>query len=317
MTRSAVTRIESPSSPKHALTIDVECYYQIFQRNYFATDVQATREVVTCTEKLLDLLASTGVCGTFFIVGRVAETFPSLVRRIVNENHELGSHGFSHIYVNKVTESEFRDDLRRSRETLEDIGGTAVCGFRAPQFSLDRSTPWAYDVLCDLGFQYDSSVFPFSGRHYGDPQAPLVPWTVQRGNKSILEIPMTVVKRLGRRWPAAGGGYLRYLPYDWNASAIRQVEREHRHAVVYLHPYELADNTSNPDFDVAVRAAPWKTRFAHRMQLINRGKTVNKLSKLIRQFDFGTIRDVFQLQHRSNSGPVERLRTPQRNMLER
>lgn len=279
----------------HALSIDVECYYQIFLRNRFGQEIEARDEVVRCTDQILDLLSDYKTKATFFVVGKVAQKFPGLVHRIVRDGHELGSHGHSHLYVNQLSQAEFRKDLRLSKEILEDVGGVQVLGFRAPQFSVDRTTPWAYEVLAEEGFVYDSSIFPFRGRRYGDPEAPTGPWTVETPAGNILEIPMSTVSLGRRRFPIAGGGYLRYFPYWVNSAGISTVAKSGRCVVVYLHPYELADRSSDPSLDVAMRQADWKTRLSHRMQLVNRRRTISKLSRLLDQFKMSSIIDVFNV----------------------
>jgi len=283
------------ASQKHAISIDVECYYQIFLRNSFSIDIAPTTEVYDCTNEILDLLLACEAKATFFVVGNVANAFPVLVERIVGDGHELASHGDAHVYVNRITRAQFRDDLRRSKNTLEAIAGSPVRGFRAPQFSIDRSTPWAYDVLAEEGFTYDSSTFPFRGRSYGDPKAPREPWTIETDAGPIREIPLTTVEMLGMRIPAAGGGYLRYFPYWVTSGAIKLAERSGRSAVIYLHPYEFAFGRCEERLEKELERAAWKTKLSHRMQLFNRRNSFSKVSRLARQFRLSSIADTFRL----------------------
>jgi polysaccharide deacetylase family protein (PEP-CTERM system associated) len=261
---------------QNALTVDVEDYFQveafagvIDRRNWDAFP----RRVVRNTDRLLDILAGAGVSGTFFTLGWVAERHPKLVRRIVAEGHELASHGSDHYCVDRQSPEEFRDDVRRSKAMLEDIGGTAVTGYRAPTFSVGIKSRWAHAVLAEEGFRYSSSVYPIVHDLYGTPGAPRRPFCPQPG---FIEVPLTTVRLFGRNFPAAGGGYFRLLPYTFTRTALRKAGNELRTSCVfYLHPWEI-----DPGQPRQVQAS-LRSRLRH---YVNLGRTEERLSRLLRDF---------------------------------
>jgi polysaccharide deacetylase family protein (PEP-CTERM system associated) len=201
-------------------------------------DAQPTR-VVSNTERLLELLAEFETVGTFFVLGWVADRYPSLVRAIAGAGHEVGSHSWWHQRVTTLDQAAFRDEVRTSKAILEDITGRPVEGFRAPSFSITKATPWAFDVLLEEGYRYDSSVFPIRRPGYGLPGAPRWPYRIDRPTGSLAEYPLTTLSCLGVRVPAAGGGYLRQLPYGLIRGAFRQAERSGQRGMFYIHPWEI------------------------------------------------------------------------------
>jgi len=188
---------------------------------------------------LLDLFRRNGATATFFVLASVAREHPGLIRRIDAEGHEVASHGWTHRPLYDVTPDAFRKETAEAVALLADVLGKPVLGFRAPLFSVMPGTLWALDVLLDLGIQYDSSVFPFRGRRYGFPGFPRQAVRVSRGDRSIVEVPLSTVRRGGMTLPASGGGYFRLLPYALIRRALRAVNAEGRPLVVYCHPYEF------------------------------------------------------------------------------
>jgi polysaccharide deacetylase family protein (PEP-CTERM system associated) len=261
---------------QNALTVDVEDYFQV---EAFAGIIDRgawdslPRRVVRNTDRLLDLLAETGTQGTFFTLGWVAERHPGLVRRIVAEGHELASHGADHHRVDRQSPAEFRNDVKRSKALLEDIGGTAVIGYRAPTFSVGAGSGWAHAVLAEEGFRYSSSVYPIAHDLYGVPQAPRRPFCPQPG---FTEIPLTTVRLFGRNFPAAGGGYFRLLPYAVTRAALRRAGNELRTSCVfYLHPWEIDPGQPRQ------LQAPLRSRLRH---YVNLSRTEERLRRLLKDF---------------------------------
>lgn len=267
-------RLASPSSPviefelgggrragyqpvPDALSVDVEDYYHV---EAFRDRIQPETwplyhpRVVENTHRALELLDRAGARATFFVLGWVAERHPSLVREILAAGHEVGCHSYWHRCIWSLSPREFRDDTRRARAAIEDAGGRAVLGYRAPSFSIVERSLWAVDILAEEGFIYDSSVFPIYHDVYGFPQAPRAPfrWAGRHGNW-LYEIPLTTV-RLGR-WnlPAAGGGYLRILPEWYTRWAVRRTHREGRSLVLYFHPWET--DTEQPRLKGRIKSA--------------------------------------------------------------
>jgi succinoglycan biosynthesis protein ExoA len=277
----------SPGAPVNALTVDVEDYYHVsaFEK---CVDRECWGEfesrVVGSTRTILETLERAEVRGTFFVLGWVAQRHPELVRAIHRVGHEIGCHSYWHRLVYRQTPDEFRADLRRARDVLQDITGQPVRAFRAPSFSITRRSLWALDVLIDEGFAVDSSIYPTVHDRYGIAGAPCRPHYLARPGGGLWEFPLPVMRRLGYPLPVGGGGYLRLYPYAVTRSALRTINREGRPFVVYLHPWEV-----DPD---QPRLNPGRLRaFRH---YVNLHRTRPRLRKLLRDFRFGTVSQVLE-----------------------
>ncbi|MFC1677026.1 DUF3473 domain-containing protein [Planctomycetota bacterium] len=282
----------SNSKITNALSIDVEDYWSILSRDWLHIDSEPSNAVVTNTEYFLRTLGEYGVKATFFVLGEVAEKFPSLIKKIAQDGHEIGSHGVSHKQIFKIGEEQFRQEISESKKMLEDIIGTAVKGYRAPAFSMMPKTKWALEILAQEGFEYDSSVYPTSGRRYGWPGFSKDICKVDLPNgESIIEVPMSTVTILGKTLPTAGGGYLRHFPYVITKWAIKRIQKK-RPVIVYMHPYEIdvdervfsTDHLSIDERDKVVKLHKW--------QLRNRGSVPGKLNNLLSEFKFAPLKDV-------------------------
>ncbi len=263
----------------HIFTVDVEEYFQVsaFEDVVARADWgKLPSRVERSIDILLNLLARRGVVGTFFTLGWIADKHPDVVKRIADAGHEVASHGWWHRRVSSLTREEFRRDVRSSREVLEDTSGQPVFGFRAPSFSLTPGTEWAFDILLEEGYRYDSSLFPIQRPGYGYPSAPPVPHVIQRPAGTLYELPMTTITCAGLRIPAAGGAYFRHFPY----SLIRRAFREHTAsgipALFYIHPWEV-------DPEQPRLRTSWLTRARHYGGL---GKTLPRLEQLLSEFRF-------------------------------
>jgi len=228
----------------NAFTIDVEDYFQVeafssvIRREQWATmEYRAERNV----GRILELLDERRVHGTFFILGWVAERSPQLIRDIANAGHEIACHGWSHRLIYKQTPQEFREETARSKGLLEDLVGKPVRGYRAASFSITTASLWALDTLIDLGFEYDSSVFPVRHDNYGIPGAELAPFAITApSGRKLIEFPMSVATYGPLNVPVSGGGYFRIFPYWLVRAGLKRInEREHRPFVFYLHPWEI------------------------------------------------------------------------------
>lgn len=228
----------------HLMTVDVEEYFQVealADRIPPETWDTYPSRVVESTRRILDLFDRFEARGTFFFVGWVAKRFPALVREVRHRGHELACHGYWHRPVDRMSEQEFRTDLRAAREAIEQAAGVRVVGFRAPTWSINRGNLWALETLAEEGFLYDSSIFPIRHDLYGMPEAPRFPYThALASGRRLLEFPPTTVRLLGINLPGAGGGYLRILPFAYTRWVLRHMEKtEGQPAMVYLHPWEL------------------------------------------------------------------------------
>lgn len=225
----------------HGLSFDVEEYFHALNLRPEAPPErweELPRRAAESTRRLLDLLEEHGVRATFFFLGWVARREPALVRLVHEAGHEVASHGMSHAMAQELGPQRFRAEARESKTLLEDLVGAQVRGFRASTFSVTPATRWAFEILAEEGYEYDSSVFPVRHDRYGWPAFPDRP-VVLGGNGGLVELPMLTLSLFGARWPAAGGGYLRLLPsrlVDW---ALRRAADGGRPGVLYLHPWEF------------------------------------------------------------------------------
>jgi polysaccharide deacetylase family protein (PEP-CTERM system associated) len=255
------------------ISVDVEDWPQ----SSWDRDLPITARAADNTRHLLALLDKAGVRVTMFILGKLAERFPDLVREIDAAGHEIGSHGYGHVEIFKQTRGEFADDLRRSKDLLERAIGKRVRGYRAPDFSIVRSSLWALEELAEQGFDYDSSIFPVKRPRYGIPDWPMDPARVQLGDgRSIVEFPIASYRAWGKNWPVGGGGYHRLLPGSagrWLAGRVMRL----RPFVFYCHPYEFDPR----EFSEISLQIPLKVRLH---QGLGRGRFEARFIRMLRQF---------------------------------
>jgi polysaccharide deacetylase family protein (PEP-CTERM system associated) len=278
------------SQPLNVLSVDVEDYHNQLAVEHQNRIEPPTDEAERCTDRLLDIFGDTGSKGTFFILGEIAEVFPRLVRRIADEGHHLGVHGYHHERVTSQTPEEFRRSIRKAKDLIEQLTGQEADAYRAPYFSVNESTLWALDILGDLGFRYDSSIFPIQAGRYGIPTARVTPYRHRLLNgKSIWEVPMTTIEIAKRRIGACGGGHLRLYPLRFTQYAMDWLRREGRPANVYLHPYEIEPQPrpySLPGLSVMQSLS---LRFYNRHQRVGRKSVERKVRWLLENHPFGTV----------------------------
>lgn len=276
----------SAAPAANAFTVDVEDYFhvQAFAGRFAPEDWPALESrVVPNTERLLDLMAEAQVKGTFFVLGWVGERHPALVRRIVAEGHELASHGYWHKRALEQTADEFREDVRRAKAVLEDAGGVAVSGYRAPTFSINHGNLWAYDVLAETGHGYSSSIYPVRHDLYGFPAAPRVPFRPLTDHH-LVEFPMPTLSLGARTLPGGGGGYFRLLPYALSEAMVARVIRAGQPFNFYCHPWEI-----DPD-QPRVSGIGWKSRLRH---YTNLHAMAPRLRRLLKAYAWGPMRTAF------------------------
>lgn len=262
----------------NVMSVDVEDYFQVgaFEHTIARSDWERWPcRVEANIERILALFERHQVKATFFTLGWIAERHPGVVRAIVAAGHELASHGYGHQRASALTREQFRADVERAKFVLEDLGGVAVSGYRAPSFSIGGRNLWALDVLADTGHRYSSSIYPIAHDHYGMPDAPRFPYRPQ-GCPALLEMPPTTMHWRGRNLPAAGGGFFRLLPYAASRWLIGRVNRDDgRPAMFYFHPWEI--DPAQP----RVAGAPLKSRFRH---YVNLRRMEAKLERLCADF---------------------------------
>jgi len=233
---------EPTARADNIFTVDVEDWFHILEVEGGLTRDQwpslESRVVANC-EALLELLAAAGARATFFVVGWVAQRHPALVRRIAAAGHEIASHSFWHEVIRNHDRASLSADLAGSKRLLEDLGGRAVRGFRAPGGSITPQTAWAFDAIVEQGYGYDASLCPGYSSHGGFPSPYRGPHRVRCQAGELAEIPSATVGLGRRRLPYAGGGYLRLLPYAVIRACIRADNRSGRPTNIYVHPREI------------------------------------------------------------------------------
>ncbi len=276
-----VELLRSPRSgdgrPLSAFTVDVEDWYQ----SCIDFDAPITERVVRNVDRVLAVLDEHGVKGTFFVQGRVAETFPGLLQSLVAAGHEVQSHGYSHKPLYEMDRKALRDELERAKKTVEDASGTRVTAFRAQDFSIRAENLWALETAAELGFEVDSSIFPMRARRYGIQGWEVAPHRLTLANGSrILEVPVAVWVVGRARVPVAGGGYFRFLPVRLLEHALQAIVASERPAVVYCHPYEFNDS----ELDEYRGRVPAAFRIA---QGLGRGSFVRRVRHLLERQPYG------------------------------
>jgi polysaccharide deacetylase family protein (PEP-CTERM system associated) len=263
-------------------TVDVEDWIQ----STWDHSHPITERSLYSTEKLLEILAKHGKTVTMFVLGKFAERFPVIIKKMAQDGHEIASHGYGHIEVFHMSPADFQKDVARSKSFLEDLIGKPVIGYRAPDFSIIPKTTWALDILVEQGFKYDSSIFPIKNNRYGISNWPVYPAHIQlpSGNR-IVELPVSTISGLKRNWPVAGGGYHRILPKHIIRWAIRQVQNTGRPFITYCHPYEF--DTS--EFAALKSRIPFKTRLH---QGLGRRKFQSKFEDILATFEMVLARHI-------------------------
>ena len=256
-------------------TVDVEDWAQ----STLDVDLPISDRAGSNMERVLDVLAEEKVQATCFVLGKFAEKFPACVRRIAAEGHEVASHGYGHVDVFRLSPRQFREDIRRSKGQLEALTGAAVKGYRAPDFSIVKESLWAFDVLAEEGFAYDASINPAVLARFGVPDFPPQPVRMALdGGQSLVELPVATLKFLGRKFPVAGGGYHRLLPFPAIRWVVERAVLAGEVFVAYCHPYEF-----DPDeFAHLGYRLPLKTRLH---QGLGRRGFEGKFRQMLREFE--------------------------------
>jgi polysaccharide deacetylase family protein (PEP-CTERM system associated) len=274
----------SEKTLKNVVSVDVEDY---FHAEVFSGVVDRSRwdsyasRVEVNTRRLLEMLAGLDLHGTFFVLGWVAERFPSLVREIAAGGHELACHSYWHRLIYKLDPAEFKEDTRRAKDVIEQIAGQPVTGYRAPTYSVIARSVWALDILSELGFTYDSSIYPIHHDRYGMPGAPRGPFRFQTPSGPLTEFPITTFRLGGHNMPVGGGGYLRLLPRLYTRLGLQRVQKEGLPIVVYIHPWEVDDE--QPRLPVSL-----KSRVRH---YTNLSRTFDRLKSVLQQGNYTSFRE--------------------------
>jgi polysaccharide deacetylase family protein (PEP-CTERM system associated) len=276
----------------NALCIDVEPWYLAELVKKYLPEIDEIRKdlIVESISSILDMLDKYETKATFAILGSIAEKYPDLVKHIHACGHEIASHGYSHTTLYELGEREFEQEIKKSIKVLEKITGTKPVTFRAPSFSIDNSTKWAFKILVNNGFKYDASIFPLKTNLYGEPSAPTNIYkpsieniTKHDMNGKIIEFPNTVIK-FGMNFPVTGGFYLRTLPIWYQKIVINKINRT-RPILLYLHPWETNQMTPVP------KEMPWWPRFITYHAI---DKSLKRFETLLKTFEFSSIASILE-----------------------
>ena len=270
----------------NAMTVDVEDWFQVsaFEKHLDRSQWESLPcRVEANMDRILAMFERHGVKATFFTLGWIARRYPQMVRRIVDQGHELASHGWSHVRVTQQDPDSFRQDVTRTRVLLEDLGGVPVKGYRAASYSIGRDNLWAWDVLAEAGYRYSSSVVPIRHDLYGMPEAPRFAFQAVEGE--LLEVPVTTLEVAGRKVNFGGGGWFRLFPYALTRWAFRRINgREGHPCIFYFHPWEI-----DPE-QPRVRGIGPRTRFRHYLNLT---RTEGRLERLLQDFRWDRMDRIF------------------------
>ncbi len=270
---------------KQVLTVDVEDYFHVsaFEKTIDRADwVNLEQRVEASTYRLLELFSEHNAKCTFFTLGWVAERYPNLIKAIVDQGHELASHGFSHQRATIMTPDEFREDVSRSKQVLEAASGQAILGYRAPSFSFNDSNIWVYNILKELGFEYSSSTYPIKHDLYGVPKWPRFKYERPEG---IIEIPVPTIRKNNINTGIGGGGYFRLYPYWFSKKRINNyLTKENQPYSFYFHPWEI-----DPD-QPRIAGASMKSKLRH---YLNLSRMEGKVVKLLDDYQWDTMKSVY------------------------
>ncbi|MBL4763678.1 MAG: DUF3473 domain-containing protein [Colwellia sp.] len=274
----------------NAMTVDIEDYFHVaaFEQNIAPTNWSNLElRVERNTHRLLELFSQYKVKSTFFTLGWVAERCPNLIKAIVEQGHELASHSYAHQRAFTQTQQEFRDDLAKSKQILEDAAGQAIIGYRAPSFSVNDSNTWVYDILMELGFEYSSSTYPIEHDLYGVPHWPRFKYERPEcyQNKKIIEIPVPTSRKNGKNTGIGGGGYFRLYPYWLSKRRIdAYLKAEQQPYSFYFHPWEI-----DPE-QPKISGASVKSMLRH---YLNLSKMEGKVIRLLEDYQWNTMKSVY------------------------
>ncbi|GHT85857.1 polysaccharide deacetylase [Bacteroidia bacterium] len=259
----------------HLLTFDIEDWYNCdFISKNFHWEKYEVR-IYTGVERILNELAARNIKATFFCLGWTAEKHPQVIRDIHRCGHHIGCHSYQHELSFRFDKEGFKNDTEKAKKLIEDLIGEEINAFRAPGFSITEKNVWALEVLSELGFQYDCSLFPaahdYGGfQRYGQSE----PALLQLSNgATIKEFPINIHTVLGKNIVFSGGGFFRLFPYF----LIKRWAKQTDYLMTYFHPRDF--DPSQP----MVESLPAIRKFKSYVGLKTSFK---KFQKLLDDFNF-------------------------------
>ncbi len=267
----------------NAMTVDVEDWFQVSvlrQAISYEDWQRQESRILPNICRILKLFEEHDVTATFFVLGWIAERYPEIVRTILKYGHEIGSHGYAHQIIYEHPRDAFVADLDKSITILEEISGQKIIYYRAPSFSITRTTMWALEDLAERGIQYDSSIFPIKHDIGGMPHMPRKPfYVILESGRRLNEFPLSTLKLWGENLPVSGGGYLRLLPYWFIRTGITRNNKDGNPVILYFHPWEL--DPEQPRLELN-----WPSRFRH---YTNLECMEERVKKLLTEFEFTSL----------------------------
>ena len=267
----------------HLLGIDFEDWYHPQLVSPHVPEEKRIPTMFKGLDKILDLLRKNDSKATFFLVGELLGNNPEIIDKILSEGHEIGFHTMRHT---RLDSENFQSTFKQELNQFEEIVSRKVLGFRAPTFSLNEKSSWAIDELINAGYKYDSSIVPAKTSMYGLASAEKSPYRITSSNLEknnsngiLIEFPLLITKFLGKTVPAAGGFYLRFLPFGTIKNAIRTYEKQNIPASLYIHSWELT-----PEYIPKIKL-PKKDHF---ITFHNIEKTLSRIDNLLEEFKFST-----------------------------
>lgn len=272
--------------PQNLLTVDLEEWFVVealSDRFPYESWPELESTLERNCHRLLRLFHRHHTSATFFVVGWCAERYPDLIRQIADSGHEIACHSYRHRRVDSLTPEQFRDDTLQAIKAITDATGNRPIGYRAPSWSISDRVAWAFDILSELGFEYDSSIFPIKHDLYGMPSGPRDLFRMSfDDNRLLYELPATTARILGQNIPVGGGGYLRHSPYWYTRWMIQRLNNQGQPVIVYIHPWEI-----DPDPPVVEGLTALQ-----RLRTYGSTQTLeSKLTRLLTEFQFVSARD--------------------------
>ncbi len=287
----------SPDFAKNIITVDLEDWFVVENlKDVISFDQwnEMPSRVEETTNHLLDLFDEYDIQATFFTLGWIAKKFPRLIYRVASRGHEIGCHSYIHNRVDLMNEKTFREDTMNAMLAIKNACGVNPVGYRAPSWSLNSRVLWAFEVLADLGFQYDSSIYPIKHDFYGEPGGPKRIFKMNLSNgKSLYEIPASTVTFLGKDFPIGGGGYLRHSPLWFTRRMIRKINSDGHPVILYVHPWEI--DTNQPRLNNL-------SAFQRYRQYGSIATLQRKMKTLLQEFDFCAAKDYIEVLKRKPIG---------------
>ena len=281
--------LHSAMPARNAFTVDLEDWYHGIELP-FASWREHENRIDIGLHRVLELLDTHETKATFFTLGWIGDEYPGILATIAKNGHELASHGYSHEKAYNQSQAAFREEVRRTKATLEDISGQPVTAHRSPFFSITSKSLWALSILREEGFEIDSSISPIKTWRYGISTCPDEIFKI--AEIDLVEFPVSRFSILARNW-AVGGAYFRLFPYRFTSRGMRKRLADANYNMFYVHPWEYDE--THP-----VVPMEWKAKLTH---YTNLSKTFRNTTKLLQDFDFGTMSSVikgFEEEH----GPV-------------